>query len=329
MANTPATVQVTAQVTTSPKHKTLAAALAAFQAEVPKMSKDETAKVKGETKDGRSYDRSYGYAGLDQFVEIVEPALGKHGMSVTSRTTFTPEGVFMLEVSLVHESGERETAYWPLPDPRRAGPQDLGSAMTYGRRYLGWGLTGTFPSGIDDDGKQAQAAPRESWDNARPVQRQAPVEDRQAMAGQEPQAPPAAPAPRASWTDAEVYDYQAKMGTVTLDSALKAYDWMASKDLHNREVGHPTDIDPRKLTATTVIAIKLATLAQDPESTPAGIEGLKAIASNRGLMKVMVSPTDTLEQALHEARELAVHAVVEQAKRQAAQDIGADLQVER
>lgn len=285
------------------KHPSLAEALAAFQAELPKVRKDETAKVTGESKSGAKISYTYGYAGLDTVVESVLPVLGRHGLSITSRSTFTPEGVFMLEVSLLHDSGERETAYWPLPDPRRVGPQDLGSAYTYGRRYLTLALTGTFPGGEDDDGQKAQATARESWDDAKPVRQHQP-------------APPAATEPpkpqKTSWTDVEVYDYQAKMGTVSLDSAIKAYDWMAGKDLHNREVGHPDDSgdDKPKMTATTVIAVKLAAAAQDPESTPGAIDGLKAMAADRGLMKVQVSPTATLEEALYEAHELAAHAAV-------------------
>jgi hypothetical protein len=267
-------------------HSSLAEALAAFQAEVPKMSKDETAKVKSE-----KANYTYGYAGLDQFVEIVEPALGKHGLAVTSRTTFTPEGVFMLEVTLLHEMGERETAYWPLPDPRRMGPQDIGSAMTYGRRYLGWGLTGTFPGGIDDDGKQAQATARESWDNAKPVRVTEPA----------PAAEPAKPV-KTSWTDDEVADYQAKLTQVDLTAVGKAYDWMASRDLHNRGVG------PSGKTATLVLALRLADTALQPQATPEEIAALKAIGETRGLMKVKVSAAETLEEALFTARELAQHA---------------------
>src|ERR1700760_4703631 len=90
---------VTSMVVTGYRHASLAEALAAFQAEVPKMSKDETAKVKSE-----KANYTYGYAGLAQFVEIVEPVLGKHGLSITSKTTFDGNGNFMLEVSLLHES---------------------------------------------------------------------------------------------------------------------------------------------------------------------------------------------------------------------------------
>lgn len=301
-----------ASVTGPAQHESLAAALAAFQSELPKLTKDEKAKVKGETKDGRSYDRSYGYADLAQIVETVLPILGKHGLSITSKTVLA-DGNLTLEVALLHETGEREVAQWPLPDPRRGGPQDIGSAMTYGRRYLTLALTGTYPGGEDDDGAKAQAAPRDSWEAAKPVRAQA---DRQAQAGEEPQAAPGAdaPAPKtgAQITDDEVFGFQSKMATSELDMAVKGYDWMASKDIHNRRVMGQDDASPRS--ATDILAVRLADEVLTPDNPVAAIEGLKAIAADRGLLKIQVSNTETLDQVIYEAMELAVHAAVEQAK---------------
>lgn len=275
------------------EHTSLAAALAAFQAVVPKMSKDEKAKVKGQTQDGRPYDRSYDFAGLDQFVEIVEPVLGQHGLSVTSHPTWMPDGRFVLQVSLLHESGEERIGYWPLPDPygRGVGPQDIGSAMTYGRRYVGWGLTGTFPGGADDDGKQAQESARERWEDARPVQPQAPAE-------------PAKPA-KTVWTDDDVRGFVGKIGELELDKSLRMYDWMASKDLHNRTVvtEHYGD-----MTATLALAGRLAAEALAADATMAEIKALQSIAADRGILKAQVSDTETLAEALFAAQELAQHA---------------------
>jgi hypothetical protein len=299
----------------TPPHVNLAEALAAFQAELPKLTKDEKAKVKGETKDGRSYDRSYGYADLAQVVETVLPVLGKHGLSVTSKSTFDQQGNFILEVALLHESGEREIGYWPLPDPRRSGPQDIGSAMTYGRRYLTLALSGTYPGGEDDDGQKAQTSARERWEDAQPAQRHRPVDDRQREAGQEPQAAsaPVKP-PKKEWTDGEVYSYQAKMAASNLAMAVKGYDWMAGRDLHNRLVGEPDQPNtPFFGTATDLMAKMLADEAKGADKSVEAIEGLKIIATDRGLLKIQVSETETLDQALYEARELAVHAAAEQA----------------
>jgi len=272
------------------KHPTLAVALAAFQAELPPLTKDARAKVKGVTKDGKPYDKSYDYSGLDQFVEIVEPVLGNHGLSITSKTTIDAQGNFMLEVSLLHESGERETSYWPLPDPRRVGPQDLGSAMTYGRRYLGWGLTGTFPGGQDDDGATAQQSNRESWDNAQPRQQQAP-------AAAPVSAPPASPK---VYTADEVRGQHDKLKTLDLEKATVLYDWMGGKSLHTM----PID----EVTATRVYAERLASDALKGTATMAEVKTIQKLAADRGLLKTSVSESETLANILFDAQELAKHA---------------------
>jgi hypothetical protein len=278
----------TAAQAAAQKHPNLATALAAFQAELPKLTKDEKATVKGQTKDGRQYDRSYGYADLGQVVEAVLPVLGKHGLSITSGTVFIGDN-FMLEVTLLHESGDGErTAVWPLPDPRRSGPQDIGSDMTYGRRYLTLALTGTYPGGEDDDGAKAQSyAQQERWDNARPQQAK-PVS-----------APPAPP--KTEWTDAEVFDYQTKISKSDVTLAVKGYDWMASNNLHERKVDYPTG---DALTATQVLAFRLADLAAQPEADLAAIAVIRANAEDRGLLGTPVSDSTTLGEELDLVRDL-------------------------
>lgn len=287
------------------QHATLAEALGAFQAEVPRMSRDERADVRGETKDGRSYNRSYGYASLDQFVEIVEPVLGRHGLSITSAPDFTPHG-YALKVTLLHESGEERSGWWPLPDPSRYGPQDIGSSMTYGRRYVGWGLAGVFPGGEDDDGRKAQEASRESWDSATPARQPS-----RAAAGQgKPTDTRAAedPKPR-TWTDAEVTDMHAKLTQLDLDKAGRLYDWMAHWNLHNRPIPVADDAPDARITATQVLALRLADSALEPTNLPVDEEaaellGLRDFADGRGLLKVQVSETETLDQVLAGAEEL-------------------------
>lgn len=290
----------------TPMHQSLAEALAAFQAELPKLTKDEKAKVKGETKDGRAYDRSYGYADLAQVVETVLPVLGRHGLSVTAKNIFTSDG-YILRVTLLHESGGSDAGDWPLPDPRRSGPQDIGSAMTYGRRYLTLALSGAYPGGEDDDGAKAQGAPRDRWEDAqpRPASQQATDQHRRGVNHTDDPAPVSAPPAKTSWTDDEVAEYQAKLTQVDLAHVGAAYDWMASRDLHGRGVGASGK------TATLVLALRLADTALTPESTAEDIAALKAIAEDRGLLKVKVSASETLEQALYEARELAVQAATQ------------------
>lgn len=275
-----------------PDHKNLAAALAAFQAELPKIRKDETAKVTGQSKGGGSVSYSYTYAGLDQVVEQVLPVLGKHGLSISAGTVFIGD-TFMLEVTLAHETGENErTGVWPLPDPRRAGQQELGSAMTYGRRYLTLALTGTFPGDEDDDGAKAQAYQRDSWENAQPKQ--------QAQQQPEPPKPP-----KKDWSkanDTEVTEFQQKIEKApSISDAVKMYDWMAKVGLHNRPVAHPDEAVDAVVTATEVLSFLLAdeaAKASNGDMTVADLDAVKEYAESRGLMKVQVSESTTLAEEI-------------------------------
>lgn len=130
-------------------HETLAAALAAFQSSLPEIAKAETAKV--ETKGGGSY--SYSYAGLGDVSRAVLPKLAEHGLSFSARPTFDGDR-FVLAYQLLHASGEVLEGAYPLPN---ATPQQVGSAITYARRYCLCAVTGVAPDD-DDDGRAAQQA---------------------------------------------------------------------------------------------------------------------------------------------------------------------------
>lgn len=130
----------------------LAAALAELQQSLPPIHKGETATVK--TKDGDKY--SYTYANLTDISATILPLLGKLGLSFIAKPTFTEDGRFVLAYSLLHESGEREDGAYPLPT--QGTPQQVGSAITYGRRYCLCAVTGIAPDDDDDDGQAASAA---------------------------------------------------------------------------------------------------------------------------------------------------------------------------
>ena len=130
------------------KHDSLAAALAAFQAEVPKIEKSATA-------DTGKY--SYSYAPLDELVQIVLPLLAKNGMSFVAAPNLREDGQFVLRAELLHTSGDKVGGDYPLVNPMSQ-PQAIGSAITYARRYALTALTGVAPGGEDDDGAAAQKA---------------------------------------------------------------------------------------------------------------------------------------------------------------------------
>jgi hypothetical protein len=146
-------------------------ALAKFQAALPRVGKGEQADVPG--KDGkRGY--SYKYADLADISRAVLPLLGQFGLAFTAKPTVLESGAFALHYKLTHSSGEVDEGYYLLPSPERTGPQQVGSAITYARRYCLCAVTGIHPDGEDDDGARAQSAPysaADAWENAAPAPR--------------------------------------------------------------------------------------------------------------------------------------------------------------
>lgn len=131
----------------------LAEALAAFQAEMPTVAKSKTAKVP--TKSGGSY--SYSYADLADVTEAAMPILTKHGLSFATCPRQTERG-YELRGVLLHISGDSLEGSLPI---NGNSPQEMGSSLTYMRRYLFGCLTGIVTDN-DDDGQLAQAAKRQS-----------------------------------------------------------------------------------------------------------------------------------------------------------------------
>jgi hypothetical protein len=158
---------------------TLAEALAALQGQLPRVAKEHTAKV--DTKTGGSY--KYAYADLTDCTEALKPIMPPLGLSFNSKPTMR-KGQFVLRYKLRHVSGESDRGSYPLPDPGRVGPQDLGKAITYARRYALCAVTGLAPGGDDDDAQGQQdskAAPRV----ARPAAASKGRGDRKELAGAE------------------------------------------------------------------------------------------------------------------------------------------------
>jgi ERF superfamily len=134
----------------------LTKALVEVQANLPVIKKGETAKV--ETRGGGTY--SYKYVDLATVTAEILPLLAKAGLAWTTRPTFDDHGTFVLAYELRHISGEALAGWYPLPDAASKA-QEIGSAITYARRYALCSVIGIAPD-EDDDGAQAQ--------NARPRQ---------------------------------------------------------------------------------------------------------------------------------------------------------------
>jgi hypothetical protein len=133
-------------------HPNLVTALTAVQGEMPTITKSETANVR--TKTGGTYQ--YRYANLADIHAAVLPILARHGLAWITMPTLRTEGHrYVLVCELAHTSGESRTCEMPLPEACSA--QELGSAITYARRYALCAVVGIAPD-EDDDGAAAPAA---------------------------------------------------------------------------------------------------------------------------------------------------------------------------
>lgn len=95
------------------------------------------------------------YASLDQIIDAVRPILAELGMFLSQSTGTGEDGSVTVKTRLTHESGE-----WMESDPltmkptKQNDPQQVGSVITYARRYS---LTSflSLNTGEDDDGNSS------------------------------------------------------------------------------------------------------------------------------------------------------------------------------
>lgn len=128
----------------------LAAALARAQAKYKLVQKGESATIT--TKDGRSY--SYRYASLEAILAGITPALTSEELALTQSLEWQEHP--WLITRLLHSGGGMLESRYPIALYDR--PQEMGSAITYGRRYSIACLAMVAPE-EDDDAQAAQQAP--------------------------------------------------------------------------------------------------------------------------------------------------------------------------
>ena len=136
---------------------TLHEALAQLQTNLPHIGKDKTARVTSQ-RTGKTH--TYDYVGLATISAKILPLLGELGLSFITRPTLREEGNFVLAYDLMHVSGTNLAGYYPLP--QTGTPQEIGSAITYARRYCLCAVTGIAPDDDDDDAQAAEAAAKKA-----------------------------------------------------------------------------------------------------------------------------------------------------------------------
>ena len=127
----------------------LNAALAAAQGEFPPIPRDKTVTVR--TRDRGSY--SFSYAPLDAILGACRPVLAKHGLAITQ---LLDAGALTTE--LRHKDGGVISASFAFPNIPES-PQQLGSLLTYLRRYAIVALLGVAAEEDDDAGQAADVKP--------------------------------------------------------------------------------------------------------------------------------------------------------------------------
>lgn len=125
---------------TSEQINEITAALAKAQGEITNPSKDSQ----------NPHFRNF-YADLTSGINAIRGALTKHGLAYLQATRLDGD-IFMVDTRISHASGQWiESEYPACKFPAK--PQEVGSALTYARRYSLFAIVGI--AGEDDDGEAA------------------------------------------------------------------------------------------------------------------------------------------------------------------------------
>ena len=117
--------------------------------EVPNFVTDETA---------QAGTRTYKYLNLATILKTIKPVFEKHGLAFSQRVTFDNTGearqVIGTVETIIFDDKEQMVAC-SYPFFVTGDPQQVGSAITYARRYSLYAVLGIFPD-KDDDGAYAK-----------------------------------------------------------------------------------------------------------------------------------------------------------------------------
>lgn len=117
--------------------------------EVPNFVTDETA---------QAGNRTYKYLNLATILKTIKPVFEKHGLAFSQRVTFDNTGEARQVIGTVETiifDDEEQMVACSYPFFVTGDPQQVGSAITYARRYSLYAVLGIFPD-KDDDGAYAK-----------------------------------------------------------------------------------------------------------------------------------------------------------------------------
>lgn len=210
----------------------LAAALSAFQGEITNPAFSREVAVNSQR---GSY--KFKYAELNEILNLVRPVMAKHGLSLVQSTS--GDGVSVtVTTTLLHKSGQYLESAVPCARPEKM--QELGSAITYLRRYSITGILGI--AGEEDD--DANSTDGNTITGS--TQKRDPLEKPRWGSGPPPHTTPKAKA-EVAFAPAETYeDFHARAvsagkriattpnGPAFLDGIAKNYGFSMKPDAPNR-----------------------------------------------------------------------------------------------
>lgn len=127
----------------------LAAALVSFQATVPTIPKNRVANIP--TKNGGSY--SYSYADLTDIWDAIRNPLKENDLAVTQALAGGSSGWTGIRTTVWHKSGQNVSETAEMQTQGKT-PQEIGSQITYFKRYALSAILG-IATDEDDDGNAA------------------------------------------------------------------------------------------------------------------------------------------------------------------------------
>lgn len=97
------------------------------------------------------------YADLGSVWEACREALASNGLSVIQTLMYNETGAPNLVTTLGHSSGQWMKSIMALPT-QKTGPQELGSCLSYCRRYMLASMVGVYSDAVDDDAEAVSRA---------------------------------------------------------------------------------------------------------------------------------------------------------------------------
>lgn len=140
--------------------------------ELAKALSQAQSEMRGAVKDAQNPFFKSRYSDLESCWDAAREPLTKNGLSVSQTMGFKAECGPTLITTLLHTSGQWIEGEQPV-FPKSQAPQEMGSAITYSRRYGFAAIVGLYQT--DDDAETAHGRPSQPSNKPTPIRPQGPT----------------------------------------------------------------------------------------------------------------------------------------------------------